>query len=173
MEHIQRDEPPERGRRWEAARGREAEPPRRREPRVRRPPPKGVGMWVWLLAGGAVLALVGVAIGVLVVALGSTSDRISERNFRKLKVGMTQEEIVEILGEPDVMMPIIPEPKEPKPWAVPKGGPIQRTKRAEPKGQSLEWRTPNHLITVRMVAGKATVLTGMFEKGKPITIGAE
>jgi hypothetical protein len=74
----------------------EGERPRRRPRPVRR----GMPPWVWI-AGGSVLGLLliaGVVIG-LVFLIGGGS-KLSESNVAKVKIGMTEQEVVKIMGKP-------------------------------------------------------------------------
>jgi predicted Zn finger-like uncharacterized protein len=77
--------------------------PRRRA--RRRKARRGIPLWVWLLIGGGGLAFL--AVGGLVVLLlvlpgsaFSLTSRVSFENYEKLEVGMTENELQQILGSP-------------------------------------------------------------------------
>jgi hypothetical protein len=57
----------------------------------------GVPLWVWLAGGGGLLFLVVVGVVLAIVFSGS---RVTEENFKKLHSGMTEAEVLAILGRP-------------------------------------------------------------------------
>jgi hypothetical protein len=69
-----------------------------RPTRPRRRPARGSLLWLWLLLGGIGLALL---VGVLVLVLVLTGgNKVTPENFAKLRGGMTENEVTQILGAP-------------------------------------------------------------------------
>jgi predicted Zn finger-like uncharacterized protein len=58
----------------------------------------GVPLWVWLVGGGGVFVLLLIGGVILFVALRGPS--ITKENYQKIKPGMTEAEVVAILGKP-------------------------------------------------------------------------
>jgi predicted Zn finger-like uncharacterized protein len=82
----------------------EEERPRRRrerydrDERPRRRRGRAVPLWVWLLIGGAGAAVVGGIIVVFIVL--SVTNPVTMANYQKLQVGMTEDEVIAIMGKP-------------------------------------------------------------------------
>lgn len=77
----------------------------RRRPREVRRKSGGIPVWVWIVGGiGAAVLLLGCAGGGLIIWIassGSLGNKLTEENYKKIKIGMTPAEVKSILGEPN------------------------------------------------------------------------
>jgi len=69
------------------------------EERDRRKYSGGGRLWVWLLLGGITVLVLGAVVTVLVVALNAS--KVTPENWAKVKTGMTESEVIRILGDPE------------------------------------------------------------------------
>jgi hypothetical protein len=72
-------------------------------PRGRRRPRKysgGSRLWVWLLLAGFAVLILGGVVTVLIVALNQS--KVTPENWARVQPGMSEAEVVRILGEPDL-----------------------------------------------------------------------
>jgi hypothetical protein len=109
----------------------------------------GVPLGVWLTAaGGGGLLLVVAVVLVLVFALGG-SGKVTQENYAKLKPGMTESEVVAILGRPTETLDGV---------TLGFGG---------SSGKTMVWKDGLNSITVIFANGKVTGIRGNFTNASP------
>jgi hypothetical protein len=88
----------------------EDEPPRRRrrdedeEDRPRRGQQKrrgGMPVWPWIV--GISLIVIGIVVVVLILVLGGGGNGPGINNFSKVQKGMTEQQVIDLLGKPDTI----------------------------------------------------------------------
>lgn len=86
------------------ARARDDDADDRPRPREIRRTKGGVPAWVWIVGGiGVAVLLLGCAGGgglIIWLASGSLTNKVTEENYKKIKLGMSEAEVKAILGEP-------------------------------------------------------------------------
>jgi predicted Zn finger-like uncharacterized protein len=71
----------------------------RSRPRRRRSS-SGVPVWVWLAGGGGLLVLVVGVVLIILFTAGPLGNTVTKENYEKLRHGMTEAEVIAILGRP-------------------------------------------------------------------------
>jgi DNA-directed RNA polymerase subunit RPC12/RpoP len=72
-----------------------------RDERPRRKAKKGgIPLWVWLASGGGGLLLIVVILVVVLFSKGIIGNKVTAENIKKIKNGMTEAEVIDILGSP-------------------------------------------------------------------------
>jgi hypothetical protein len=127
---------------------------------------KGGGAALWLAVGGGALVLLVVVPLVLWLADVFGTNRVTAANFEKLRVGMTEAELVAVLGPPaeviddlrDQIGKVVPLPVE-----LDALGPRVRT---------LRWKDRGNTISVTLVGERAQSGEGSFDHGRArLTLG--
>jgi transcription elongation factor Elf1 len=71
-----------------------------RRPRRRR---RGIPVWVWLASGGGLLLIVAVVLVAILLGTGVIGpNRVTKENFDKLHAGMSEDQVISILGRKDM-----------------------------------------------------------------------
>ena len=160
---LRRDEEDEdRPRRRSRDEEEEDRPRRRRRERdewpKRRRSGGGIPLWVWLLVGGGSAALVGGIIIVFIVLY--LSNPVTLANYNKLQTGMTEEEVIAIMGKPHVDSG----------KAFQEMGNMMGVQAGNALGmKQLVWRRGDDMISVSFMGGKVAIKSGKI--GNKMMVG--
>ncbi len=123
-------------------------------------PRKKSGGMLWLLVAGgggvALLLLLGCGGGLWYVMSGGVNNAITEANFDKLRMGMSEAEVQAVLGTPTQILDL----QNPFGFG---GNPLAPNAPNAPNIKSFIWERGGNTITVTFANGKSSMIVGEFK----------
>jgi hypothetical protein len=121
-------------------------------------------VWVWFVAGGAVLLLVGIGVGAFLLF---GTNKLTAENFAKIKKGMSESEVRDTLGSPSETYNSGQTVREKNDWG---GNRFNGASFEVPPGwKVLYWKKSGHEAVVVLVDGKVAFWGAKWSGGKTET----